>query len=104
MIWKNREIKTYRDLVWAVDNCDAPEEAKEFMMLYRNIDKHANDNIGYLAGYYSRDVAERIYAWFEVEHPIFGLVAPTPEQALEAGKLIAEGKPVPLIKKAFSEL
>lgn len=47
-------------------------------------------NIGYFAGYYDSDVAQRVYQLFNCEHPIFGKIQPTPEQSLKAGMLLGE--------------
>ena len=53
----------------------------------------ATNNLGYYAGYYSSDVRERVERLFRCAHPVFGSIkqnsAPTPEQALEAGKAAA---------------
>lgn len=42
-------------------------------------------NIGYFAGYYPADLADRVYSLFQTQHPIFGLTHPTPEEALRLG-------------------
>lgn len=47
MEWKGRELRTVGDLVWGIDHCDTPEEAQEFMLLYRAESAHAEANIGY---------------------------------------------------------
>ena len=48
-----------------------------------------NDNaenlIGYLTGYLSKDEKHRIQELFNVEHPIFGKTDPTTEEAFNAG-------------------
>lgn len=54
-------------------------------------------NLGYFAGYYSNEVRERVERLFRCEHPFFGSIAkngpPTCEQALAAGKKLAEWWP-----------
>ena len=51
-------------------------------------------NLGYFAGYYSREVRARVERLYHCAHPIFGPVAdngqPTTEQAFQAG--VAAGK------------
>lgn len=50
-------------------------------------------NIGYLAGYYSRDEAARLLDLFETEHPFFGKIEDwpkSPEDALKMGFDYAE--------------
>jgi hypothetical protein len=42
-------------------------------------------NIGYFAGYYSHEIADRTYELFNTEHPIWGKKYPTPEEALRLG-------------------
>ena len=42
-------------------------------------------NIGYFAGYYAPEIADRAYELFNTEHPIFGRTHPTPEEAFRLG-------------------
>jgi hypothetical protein len=46
-------------------------------------------NLGYFAGYYSRETRERVERLFRCSHPVFGSLAkngaPTPAQAFAAG-------------------
>jgi len=42
-------------------------------------------NIGYIAGYYNHEIADRAYELFDTEHPIFGRKWPSPEEALRLG-------------------
>lgn len=42
-------------------------------------------NIGYFAGYYPADLADRVYSLFQTQHPVFGLTHPTPEEAFRIG-------------------
>lgn len=37
-------------------------------------------NLGYAAGYYSHEIADRIFDVYSTEHPVFGRKHPTPEQ------------------------
>lgn len=87
MNWKGQELSTIGDLMRnGIDKCDNPEEAQEFMHLYRAENEYADQNIGYLSGYYGPDKMRRIQEWFGVAHPIFGNCVPSPEQAFAAGK------------------
>ena len=73
MIWKGKELKTIGDLMdHGINKCDNAEEAQEFMRQYRVANEHADSNIGYVSGYYSREEALRIRDWFGVKHPVFG--------------------------------
>jgi hypothetical protein len=93
VIWKGRELITIGDLMYhGIDACETPEEAAEFMRLYREDSPHADVNIGYLSGYYGHEAMQRIQQWFDVTHPIFGKTTPTPDAALEAGKRAALGE------------
>ena len=47
-------------------------------------------NLGYYAGYYSLATAKRVNRLFKTTHPIFGDAWPTAEEAMEAGKKLAE--------------
>lgn len=98
MIWRDEELVTIGDLasaVLAIASNGTREEAREFMAAYRAESVHAAANVGYIAGYYGRTTAERIWDWFECAHPIFGTYAPTPEEAFEAGQRLAAGEGTP---------
>lgn len=74
--------------------------AKEFIDDYGTFIESTNEcedgrwvamqNIGYMAGYYDEDIRQKVYQFFEVEHPIFGTRTPTPEEAFEEGKKLGE--------------
>ena len=89
MDWKDREMTTLGDLMWGMSNCDNPEEAQEFMRLYRAENEYADQNIGYLTGYCGPEEMRRLQELFGVAHPVFGRSVPTPEEALAAGKQAA---------------
>ena len=73
MFWKGKELKTIEDLMLrGIDQCKTKEEAQDFILQYVEENLHARENIGYLAGYYSRDDQTRIFEWFDVCHPIYG--------------------------------
>lgn len=46
-------------------------------------------NIGYYAGYHDRETIARVQKLYGFGHPIFGTSEPTPEEALQAGKDLA---------------
>ena len=93
MEWKGKELRTIGDLMtYGINKCATPEEAQEFMRIFRAETEHADANIGYLSGYYGSDDMRRIQQWFGCAHPIFGTVVPTMEEAFEAGKKMAQEK------------
>jgi hypothetical protein len=42
-------------------------------------------NIGYFAGYYGYDTADKAYDLFGTEHPVWGREHPTPSEILQMG-------------------
>jgi hypothetical protein len=50
---------------------------------YTRVEAHAMvlNNIGYFAGYYDAPLADRVYALYHTQHPIYGLTHPGPEEA-----------------------
>jgi len=112
MIWNGHELKTVGDIMtYGIDACRNREEAQAFIAVYEAENPHARENIGYLAGYYSREKATQIYDWFNVSHPIFGRSEPTPEEAFHAGMKLAEDskrfgtkKAVEMSKEVLSQL
>ena len=49
-------------------------------------------NVGYYAGYYDAETRNRVYAWLNTEHPIFGDMTPSADEAIAAGVQLAEGR------------
>jgi len=47
-------------------------------------------NLGYYAGYYDSETMARVNRLFKTTHPIFGDTNPTPAEAFEAGKKMAQ--------------
>lgn len=89
--WQGRNLEKMGDLINAVLNCKSREEAQAFMRAYRAVAPNvANQNIGYMTGYFSREEATRVLDWFGVSHPIWGTSFPTPEEAFAAGLKIGE--------------
>lgn len=56
-VWLEAEIKIYVD-----EHDKTPEEAKEIIL----------HNLGYMAGYYSKETSMKIKRLFQADHPIFG--------------------------------
>jgi hypothetical protein len=52
-----------------------PDEARKIVLA----------NIGYYCGYYSSELADKVYEMFETQHPIFGRAHPSPEEILRMG-------------------
>jgi hypothetical protein len=72
--------------------CETTQDAARMLSEYRQENKHASENIGYMLGYLGAEERARLYRLFEgCNHPIFGPGFgrghdPTPEEAFEAGK------------------
>jgi len=91
----------------AIETLKTPTEIKQFYQEYvdylrqhgasedirANPEAVANDNIGYVLGYYNKETADK---WFKVlpnvKHPIFGrdIFSISSEDALIAGQIAAE--------------
>lgn len=92
MDWKGRELAIIRDYMDALGGLENPEEAQEFMHLAREDSPYADENIGYLTGYFTPETTQRLQRWCGVTHPIFGRTALTPKEAFELGKRLAGEK------------
>lgn len=92
MKWKGKELETVGEIMNVVVSITEEKEASEFMSAYKEASPHAEENIGYMTGYYSSKEAIRLRKLFKVTHPIFGDTTPTAKEAFEAGKNIARGK------------
>lgn len=66
-IWKGQHLETIGQLLDAVVACETREEAQEFMAVYRAVNEHADQNIGYIAGYTDRETMRRILDWTGTE-------------------------------------
>jgi len=83
-----------RNIVFvAIDHLKDAEDIQQFYQEYCEsiTTEVANENIGYILGYYGKDTMRR---WFEalpnVSHPFFGRrVDVSPEEAFEMGKEFA---------------
>lgn len=89
MEWRGKRIQNAGELTDAIAAIRTKEEAAEFLELYiaSGVPRAtARQNIGYLAAYNSREVAQRIWKLFDTSHPFFGTDWPTPERAFEMGQ------------------
>jgi hypothetical protein len=92
MIWQGKELVTWGDIGAAAAALTTREEADAFMAAYRaEQPEYADQNIGYLSGYYDRETRERIQDLCGVSHPILGRSHPTEEQLAAAGRAVMLG-------------
>jgi hypothetical protein len=95
------EMSTYREVYMNRIEAGLPPEEirRRFELMVANSDGDrvlAGQNLGYILGYYGKDIREEWYGCLSSEdtpvvHPIFGPrfgrgKDPTPEEALQAGK------------------
>lgn len=100
MYWNGRNLDTYEDLFHIVNNINSKEEAQEFLAAYRQVNSSAEEVIGWMIGDVDRELGNKIIEWFECEHPLFGKIFPTPEEALKKGiEAGVEMKTDPALKK-----
>lgn len=93
IVWKGKKVTTMGEVSEAVAEIAKAGDkklAEEFVKAFVASDKGATvekvkSNIGYLAGYHSRETAQMIFDVFDCAHPIFGTTAPTPEEAFKKG-------------------
>lgn len=96
LMWNGKELKNMGDVMNVVHSIALKgnkKEALEFRQWYRdqcNSPEIADKNIGYSAGYYSKEIADSIWDLFEVNHPVFGTKQPTPKEAFEMGLKMGE--------------
>lgn len=80
-VWMKREIKKY------MDEFGYDEEKTRKIIL---------TNLGYIAGYYDHDTAQKIDRLFGAEHPIFGSSTyhqdMSPEEAFDLGQKTAKDR------------
>jgi hypothetical protein len=68
MFWKGEELVTIKDfLTKGINCCESPEEAQEFMRLYRRENPRADENIDFMSCYYPVEEMKRIQSWFGVQ-------------------------------------
>lgn len=68
------------------------EHTMSFGCSRKRAEEIERSNLGYYAGYYDNETRARVESLFACAHPIFGPIsrgAPTPEQAIEAGRKAA---------------
>ena len=100
----NHQCKTFGEQFKSALKCKTPQDAEmwiekevEHFVTYHGKSPeeavaHIKSNLGYMAGYYSDEVAKTIHRLFNAVHPIFGTSTyhkdVSPEEALELGKQI----------------
>jgi hypothetical protein len=72
MFWKGKEIKTIDNAMEALRDIHTKEEAAEYLRLAKEEGPYAEQNIGYLFGYFNRDRWKELSELFGVLHPLFG--------------------------------
>jgi len=71
-IWDGEDLATLGQLFnGAVAAADAGR-AREFYDAYAATNDHAAENLGYLFGYGDAETRRKLYAAFNLTHPIFG--------------------------------
>lgn len=71
--WNSKELRTIGGTCEAMETLKNKEEAQQFLALARAANpEHADANIGYLMGYFSRPRWAQLAEWFGIKHPIFG--------------------------------
>jgi len=86
MLWKGKEIKTIGDAMEALEGIHTKEDAAEYLQLARLEGEYADQNIGYLFGYFSRERLKELTGLFGIPHPVFGYeVTMTDEEILRNG-------------------
>ncbi len=106
---ENKEVLTYGECLDPAMKITNKEDAEQYFNEYvkfiqKHLDKEPNEkglsaeqiakqNLGYYAGYYDKETRIRVENLFACSHPIFGNAAngvPTPEEAFEKGKELAQ--------------
>lgn len=72
MIWQGKEVKTIENAMDALGGIHTKEDAAEYLRLARLEGIHADENIGYLFGYFSRPRWKELSELFGILHPFFG--------------------------------
>lgn len=88
LVWRGKVLATLGDIMNAVVAVKTQAEADQFLEAYRSINAHADDNIGYLLGYLSREEATRLFTLFRTPHPMLsgpGGYDSSPREAFETG-------------------
>ena len=92
--WNGQRITRIDDIIDTGLSLASDGERKEFIECVRKTGPHTLSNIGYWAGYYSKEKAKKILQVFETSHPIFGATWPdeklSTEQIFELGKRYGE--------------
>ena len=83
--WNGKKNSTNGEIMNAIESIQTREDARAFLDTYRAVTPHADENVGYLSGYFDSEKAAAIRQLFGVKHPVFGDKTPTPEEAFQKG-------------------
>lgn len=70
--WQGEVVATIGDLFDAAWAATKAGQAQEFLAAYRQVNEHADANLGYVIGYGDEDSRRRMYEAFDLTHPALG--------------------------------
>lgn len=70
MEWKGKILSTMAEVGQAVVECSSRDEAQEFMRLFE-ASTFTKEDLGYWTGYFDHETQDRVWEWFDIEHPMF---------------------------------
>lgn len=76
--WNGKSVSTNEDIMNCMNSIQTESEARSFLDAYRSVNSHAEENLGYLTGYFDSEKATALRKLFGVKHPVFGNRNPTP--------------------------
>jgi hypothetical protein len=94
------KVMTIGELYTPAMSIKTKEEAKEYLdalieytmamngVKLEDAIRIEKSNLGYYAGYYDNETIKRVQELFDCQHPIFGKVIPTAEEAFNMGRNI----------------
>lgn len=96
ILFEGKELKTFGDIssmMRIIYEAKDEQRAAEFMKCLRANDRHADGNVGYMAGYFDQETANGMLKIFKVKHPFFGTKMPnSAAEAYELGLKAGESK------------
>lgn len=87
--WNGKDVEKITDVINIAMTITDPREHDLLIEKVKACGPHAISNIGYFAGYYDIDKANKILRFFNTTHPIFG--ANWPDTQLTPDELIHKG-------------
>lgn len=88
MHWNGKELTTINeiaDAIQAITKSGSKNDALAFKQAYTMSKPCGGEDIGYLSGYFDKDLAQKTLQLFEVEHPVLGKELSSPKEAFKAG-------------------